>query len=206
MAQDEVKTEMVETPAETPKSEAKQPETDVKGAAELEAELEKVRKALKDANKEAAERRKRLDELEESDKKRKEAEMSEAEKVANRIKELETNNAQYQNQLKQYELEKLQNKVGKAVAKELGLPFEQVEPFVDRLRGNTEEELTADAKAVFAVLPKPQEPEKPKQKSQPVTNPAGGEKGETKEQIRERVFGKKGNPFTGGVVTFSEKE
>ena len=64
MAED-TKTEMVEK-VETPEpaKEVKAEITETKDAAQIEAELEKVRKALKEANKEAAERRKRLDELE----------------------------------------------------------------------------------------------------------------------------------------------
>jgi DNA repair exonuclease SbcCD ATPase subunit len=58
-------------------------------AEELQAELEKTRKALSDANKEAADRRKRLEKLEAAEIERKQAEMTEAEKVQARLTEME---------------------------------------------------------------------------------------------------------------------
>lgn len=77
MAEEQVGTEMVEDAPAT--------EMDAGNAApdatELAAELERAREALKRANAEAAERRKKLDAFEEAERKRKEAEMSELEKV-----------------------------------------------------------------------------------------------------------------------------
>lgn len=55
----------------------------------VRAELEETRKALKKANSEAAARRKQLEEYEEAERKRKEAELSEVEKLTNRVSEME---------------------------------------------------------------------------------------------------------------------
>lgn len=56
---------------------------------ELLAERDKIAAALKEANKEAADRRKKLDAFEAAEKARNEAAMSEAEKTAKRASELE---------------------------------------------------------------------------------------------------------------------
>lgn len=56
---------------------------------QLQAELERTRAALKTANKEAAERRKRLEEIESTEAKRKESELTEVQRVAKRAEEAE---------------------------------------------------------------------------------------------------------------------
>lgn len=202
MTTEDPKVEMTEEPKEPEKTEAK---ADTPAKSETELELERTRDALKKANKEAAERRKRLEELEAKEKQRAEAEMTEAEKMQTRLKELEAVKNEIESKLKQKEYEDLQLKTAKAVAKKLEIPFDKVETFVTRLRGNTEEELAADAELMFAVL-KPQEPEKPKQPKQPVTNPGPGEKGETKAQVRARTLGVNTNIWQGGTVKMVEKE
>jgi vacuolar-type H+-ATPase subunit I/STV1 len=58
-------------------------------AAAMAAELEQIRKALKEANREAAERRKKLEAYEQAETARKEAEMSEIEKAQKRAHEAE---------------------------------------------------------------------------------------------------------------------
>ncbi len=58
---------------------------------QLQAELERTRAALKAANKEAAERRKKLEEIETNEAKRKESELTEAQKAAKRAEEAENN-------------------------------------------------------------------------------------------------------------------
>lgn len=183
-------------------------------SAEIAAELERTREALKKANREAQERRKRLEELEAAEVKRKEAEMTDAEKREAEIKRLQAEKQDIESKLKQRDYADLQVKVARAVAKELGLALEQVEPFIDRLRGEDEEALTADAKTVFAVLPKPQEeaPKKDKPKLDP-TNPANGVKGETLEERRARMRGDSKTAMydpnwvsqNGGGVTLIEK-
>ena len=60
------------------------------GATPTAAEVEQLRAALKAANKEAAERRKKLDALEAAEAKRKEDELSEVEKADKRAKDAET--------------------------------------------------------------------------------------------------------------------
>jgi hypothetical protein len=210
-------------PGEMPKTdpEVKEPLTDVSKPepqakkAEMAAtpeelqnikdELEKTRKALGERNKENAERRKRLEELEAAEAERQKAAMTEAEKLQARIKELETANAESATRLKAQEHRELQTKVAKAVAKELGLPFEAVEALADRLRGETEEDLAADAKIVFAVLPKPQQENTPEEKNKlkakiEPTNPNQGQKGETREQARGRLLGTSVNTWDSNLA------
>lgn len=67
----------VETTAATPTAE------------ELAAELARVRDALKAANREAADRRKKLDELETAEQRRKDEAMTEAERLTKRVQEAE---------------------------------------------------------------------------------------------------------------------
>lgn len=67
----------VETTAATPTAE------------ELAAELAKARDALKAANNEAAQRRRKLDEYEAAEQKRRESEMSETDKLTKRVQEAE---------------------------------------------------------------------------------------------------------------------
>lgn len=62
-------------------------------AAELKAENERMAKALKDANREAASRRKRLEELEAAEEQRKAAAMSETEKLQKQLDDLKNENA-----------------------------------------------------------------------------------------------------------------
>lgn len=56
---------------------------------QLQAELERTRAALKTANKEAAERRKKLEEIESNEAKRKESELTEVQKAAKRAEDAE---------------------------------------------------------------------------------------------------------------------
>lgn len=58
-------------------------------AADLQAELERMRKALADANKEAAQRRKKLEAFEQAEAERKKAEMTELEQAQAKLAELE---------------------------------------------------------------------------------------------------------------------
>jgi hypothetical protein len=89
------------------------------------------------------------------------------------------------------------------VIAETGLPA----AFADRLKGSTKEELLEDAKQLQALLPK----------AQPAphinaTNPNGASVNETDAQMRERLFGRQGNPFDpanvkakGGGVVWNQK-
>jgi Zn-dependent oligopeptidase len=166
----------VETPA--PKADAKGATVDT---AQVEAELEKTREALKKANKEAADRRKRLDELEAAEEKRKLDAMSDNEKVLAQLKTLESEKAQLLQDKQNFERRELQRKVAKAVGLPDGLAL--------RLQGADEETMTEDAKAILELLPKqPEETKKPTPKIE-ATNPANGQRGETMTQMRERVKG-----------------
>ena len=150
------------------------------------AEYEKQMAALKEANKEAAARRKRLEELEAQEAKRKEAEMTEAEKATKRAQELEA-------KLHAYELGELQ----RAAAEKAGLPAQ----LAKRLQGSTAEELEADAKALAETLPKPT-----KTTASPTNPGANGQQGETREQKRARLEGKPIDPFgSGGGIVWGEK-
>lgn len=202
---DEEKTEMVEEKKEEAKVEVKA-DTKTDPNAEVQAELERTRQALKEANKEAATRRKRLEELEKAEADRKAAEMTETEKAQARIKELEAQKAEYESKIKQQERRELQRKVAKAV----GLP----DGLAERLQGETEEDMTTDAKSVLELLPKQETPVKPKTPTLNPTNPGDGEKVETHAERKARLgLGSTVNTFDpafarkhGGGVTVSDKE
>jgi len=170
-------------------------------------ELEKTREALKKANKEAADRRKRLDELEAAEAKRNQDAMSESEKAQARIQQLETEKAQLEAKHREIERRDLQRKVAEAV----GLPF----ALAERLRGESEEDLTEDAKAMLELLPKKQEATPPEKKLPTLgaTNPGNGVQGETQAQKRARLLGQPTDAWDpdaakkrGGGVVYVEKE
>lgn len=140
---------------------------------------------------------KELADLKEKEQKRQEAEMSELQKAQKLAAELEA-------KLVKQEHQALQRKVADAV----GLP-----PFMaDRLKGEDEEELVADAKALLENLPS-QKSEKKQTPNISPTNPASASLGETLAQKKERlgltqrkdIFSDQFNyGKDGGVVTFSE--
>lgn len=63
---------------------------------QLQAELERVRLALKQANKEAGDRRKKLEEIEQNETKRREQELTEVQRAAKRAEEAEASLKKYQ--------------------------------------------------------------------------------------------------------------
>lgn len=151
---EEAKTETVEEKEEqTEKVEPLSPE-----------EAEKLRKALKEANKEAAARRKRIEELEAKEKERTEAEMTELER-------LKKQNAELLESKKQHEYEQAQI----AAAKQAGLDID----LADRIRGETPEAMLEDATRLASLMPK--KPQKTRLES---TNPGDTEKGVTDEERR----------------------
>ena len=182
---DEPTTEKVNTPASEMPAEQQHSEPTAEKVEISKAEFEKLQAALKDANKEAAARRKRLEELEAAETKRKEAEMTETEKVAKRAQELEA-------KVKAFE----RNELARKVAAKVGLP----EVLASRLQGATEEELEADAKTLLDTLPK--------QKTTPPvgpTNPgSGASTAETMAQKKARLNPQNAsgiwNPSEGGVI------
>lgn len=68
---------------------------------QLQAELERTRAALKAANKEAAERRKKLEEVEANEAKRKESELTEVQRAAKRAEEAEASLKQTKDRYRQ---------------------------------------------------------------------------------------------------------
>lgn len=158
---------------------------------QLQAELDRARDALKTANREAAERRKKLDAIEAEETKRKEAEMTEAQKLA---KQLEAATAELQT-LKTTDIKR-------RLAAKYSLP----EALALRIQGKDEAEMDTDAKALAEALPKA-----PKPQPGPVTNPgANGKTGETLSQQLARIHGQNADPWNldtlkniGGGVFFT---
>lgn len=150
-------TELEEPKAETVEEE-KATETEAPKVVSQE-EFEKMQKALKEANKEAAQRRKKLEELEAKEKERQDAELSELDRLKKQNAELET---------KQKQLE--QEQARQKAALEAGLDV----TLIDRIKGDTPEEMLEDAKQLAKLLP--QKSQKQKLES---ANPATSEKGLT---------------------------
>lgn len=155
-AQPQAGAEKVETQAVTPPVEADEFNKD-----RAMATIEKLRQFEKDAKA----YKKRLDELEAADIKRKEAELSETDKLkAQLVKATNDLNALRLTELK----------------RQAGAKFKLPEAFITRLNGTTLEELEADAEALAKALPK---------QTIPPTNPGMTQTGETREQQRARLFG-----------------
>lgn len=151
MAEQDTDTQTVETTTEQATTETVE-RPQAQSPEQIQAELARVQAALKDANNEAASRRKKLEAYEAAEAKRKEAEMTELEKAQAKLAALEA-------KTKAYEFEKLQS----AAASKVGLPA----AYADRLRGETPEELEADAKLLLEAMPKKSTP------AIPATNPGG---------------------------------
>ena len=204
---EEVQVEMTEDPKPQPVMDSGVVPAPVEPQGEtpeaIKAELEKTRKALKDANREAAERRKKLEELEAVEQKRKEAEMTEGEKLSAKLKALEEETA-----AAKAELEKRRaDDTKREVARRVGLP----DVLALRIVGDTPEAMEEDAKAILAGLPK----SIPAPKVSP-TNPGGDASPRpTDDQLRAEIFGttdrnRSFNPTAaakhgGGVVEVSKR-
>lgn len=163
-------------------------------AAALQAELDAAREALKKANKEAATRRKQLEDYEKSEREREEAELSEMDKLKRRLAETEG------------ELSSLRiMQVKRKVARDVGLP----DVLAERLQGDTEDAIKEDAERLLATLPKT--PKAPAiQPTNPGANASAGV--ETAEQRRKRIFQSGVNIYDparmsqhGGGVIINEK-
>ncbi len=152
---------------------------------ELKARLDEAERRAKNKADEADRHFKKLAKFEQEEAKRKEAEMTEIERANKRAQELEA-------KVRQLEINRLQHDI----AAKVGLPA----IYADRLKGETPEELEADAKLLLEA--------QPKQKAAPntgATNP--GEKagsGDTFEDAHKRwkAGEKQPNPFLGGGVVF----
>jgi len=125
---------------------------------------------LREEIKELKPKAKKVDELTAAEQKRKEAEMTELERLQN---ELKTTKAD----LKKAQVVEMR----RAAAAKVGLPL----AFADRLMGETPEDLEADAKKLLEALPKA-----PKTPPVAPTNPGGNAStGETIAQQRARIYG-----------------
>ena len=159
----EVETQ-VETTTEAPKTET------VKGEVFDPARAMRTIEALRAEIKELKPKAKQAEELTAAEQKRKEAEMTELQKLT---AQLEKANAE----LKAAQLAEMR----RTAAVEAGLPL----VFADRLKGETPEELAEDAKKILEALPKT-----PKTPAVSATNPgAGASQGETIAQQRARIYG-----------------
>lgn len=136
----------------------------------LQAELMATQKALKEANREAATRRKALDALEAEKQAAEDAKLTEAQKLQKQLADTTA-------ELQRIKLDNMK----RDIAAKTGLPME----LAARLTGETEEELTADAQALLKVIPKPALPRVG------ATNPSEGQAGvETDVQKRARIYGR----------------
>jgi hypothetical protein len=150
---------------------------------------------LREREKEAVKLAKKLEAYEKAEAERKQAEMSETEKLKAQLEELTA-------KATKLEIETLQRKA----ADEVGLP----QAFADRVRGESLEDMVADAKALLEAMPAKPLPTTPKLSP---TNPgSGGSKPETDKEMKARLH-KDANVFDpafmkahGGGVIFADKE
>ncbi|TXH58130.1 MAG: DUF4355 domain-containing protein [Desulfurellales bacterium] len=138
---------------------------------DLQKELDQTRAALKKANAEAASKRKLLETIEAERKAQAEAELSEMDKLRKELAETKQ---------RATALELSQRKA--AIAAEAGLP----PALANRLQGETDEEMRADAEAILALIPQATATKQPPQLKP--TNMAGAsEVTETREQRLKRL-------------------
>jgi chromosome segregation ATPase len=176
------------TPLSTAPVETTAPPAQQESPETLKAELEKVRLALKEANKEAAQRRKQLEAIESEKTKTSQGELSELQKLQQQVQELASKLAG-----------KEKAETRRAIAERTGLPA----ALADRLQGETPEELEADAKAMLAALPQNQTTIAPPASLRiSATNPANAQVGETREQKKARLMGGNSDVFSGGGVVW----
>jgi cytochrome c556 len=135
-------------------------------AERAKALIDKLRNEIKDLKSKA----KKADELSEAEQKRKEAEMTEVDRLNKQL-------ADAQAELKAARIATLQ----RDAATKHNLPAE----LASRLKGETPEELEADAKALAELLPKPKTP--PLKPTYPGNNASG--ESETYEEKRRRLLG-----------------
>jgi len=171
---------------------------EVPDPAELQAELERTRKALADANKEAASRRKRLEALEADAAERKKAEMTESERLKQQVAELEKRATEAEAGRKQALVR------AAVIAQATAQGFRDPEDAL-RYLDTSEVEIAEDGKVgdVSALL-KELGKQKPyllqPQGSVGATNPGRGQaQGETPDQRRSRLFGSGGSDLGPGA-------
>jgi hypothetical protein len=135
---------------------------------ELKAELDKLQRTVKNREEEAARVHAKLEKFEKEEQARKEAEMTEMEKIKLQAESAEKQLADVRKSLLKRE-----------VAAKVELP----EILIDRLKGDSAEELEADAKKLLEELPKPKA-------TISTTNPGSNQSiQETREQQFKRLFG-----------------
>ena len=133
------KTEKVEEVVEETKEKKAEPVT----AEALQAKLEELERTVQNKTEEAERVHKKLAKFEEDEKLRREAEMTELEKLEARAKDAEA------------KLQELNIKEQKrSIAAEVGLP----DVFALRIQGETPEDMKADAEKLLGALPKPGKP------------------------------------------------
>lgn len=150
---------------------------------ELKARLDEAERRAKNKADEAERHFKKLAKFEQEEAKRKEAEMTELELANKRSQELEA-------KVRQLEISRLQHDI----AAKVGLP----NVLADRLKGETPEELEADAKLLLEA--------QPKQKATPnigATNPGEqASKDETRAQKLKRLTGGEAEIWGGGGINW----
>lgn len=160
-----------------------QVETKTETVEELKARLEEAERRAKNKADEADRHFKKLAKFEQEEAKRKEAEMTEIELANKRAQELEA-------KVRQLEISRLQHDI----AAKVGLPS----VLADRLKGETPEELEADAKLLLEA--------QPKQKAAPntgATNPGEqAQKEETRAQKLKRLTGGEAEIWGGGGINW----
>lgn len=166
-------------------------------ASEKEEEFDKERamntiRQLREIEKKAKADAKELEKLKAEEQKRKDAELSEVERLKKQADELTKAKAELELSI-----------MRRDVISKTGLPA----VFADRLKGATKEEMLADAETLKKSLPQIKQP------GQTVTNPGNASQTETEAQMRERLFGKNARIFDlneikkgGGGVVFNSKE
>lgn len=170
--------ETPEKPAETVAAVEQEPVKSEKPAGDefdKERAMETIHK-LRDFEKQAKKELKELETLRAEKQEREQAEMTELEKAKKRIAELEKQSQDAQRAIWQRD-----------AAAEANLPS----IFADRVKGETLEEMKADAVKLAEALPK-QSNSKPSLKP---TNPANGERKESEAEKRERLFGPQGQNY-----------
>lgn len=157
---------------EKPEAQAQQPAVT---AEQLQAELERTREALKVANREAADRRKKLESFEKLEQDKATAEMTEAQKLQKQLEQAMAELAALKT-----------NEIRRKVAAKVGLP----DALAMRIQGADEDAMEEDAKALLSAIPKP-----PKQQPGPTNPGANGRTGETLTQQLNRIHGRTADPW-----------
>jgi len=141
---------------------------------QLKAENERIARALKEANNEAAKRRKKLEEYEKQELTRQQAELTEAEKLKSELDQVRA-------ELKTSRLTELK----RSIAAEVGLP----DAFIPRLMGEEAQDIREDAKKLLEAIPKPKPTPSPTNPGQAATE------GRTEAQMRNAIYGSAANIF-----------